>query len=142
MLKKTITFTNFNDEECTDDFYFNLTEAELALMDASRSGGMQAYLERIVRQKDITKIAEEFQALIRKAYGVKSDDGRRFIKSEQLSDEFEQTNAYSELVVEILSDEAAAAAFISGIMPKKLQEQMKAAGGTIRALNTPTNSPA
>lgn len=142
MLKKTITFTDFNDEECTDDFYFNLTEAELALMDASRSGGMQAYLERIVRQKDITKIAEEFQALIRKAYGVKSDDGRRFIKSEQLSDEFEQTNAYSELVVEILSDEAAAAAFISGIMPKKLQEQMKAAGGTIRALNTPTDNPA
>lgn len=121
MLKKTITFTDYNDEERTEDHYFNLTKAELAMMEASKLGGLKNYLEKIVQAKDTVSIMETFKTIIHQAYGKKSDDGRRFIKSDEVSTEFEQTEAYSELIMEILSDPDKASEFINGILPKEVR---------------------
>lgn len=120
MLKKTITYTDYNDEERIEDFYFNLTKAELTMMEASKTGGLKRYLERILQTKDMVSIADAFRAIIRDSYGEKSADGRRFVKSSELSDAFEQTEAYSILVMELLEDPENAAAFVQGIMPKDL----------------------
>lgn len=123
MLKKTITYTDYNDETRTEDFYFNLSKAELTLMEASKVGGMKNYLERIIQTKDVTAIAEMFKDIIHMSYGEKSPDGKRFIKSEDLSVAFEQTEAYSELVMELLNAENAAK-FINGIMPKDIAAEI------------------
>lgn len=120
MLKKTITYLDYNDEERTEDHYFNITKAELAMMEASKLGGLRQYLEKIVQEKDTVSIMETFKTIIHQAYGKKSDDGRRFIKSDEISTEFEQTEAYSELIMELLGDAEKASRFINGILPKDI----------------------
>ena len=131
MLKKKITYTDYNDEERTEDFYFNISKAELVLMESSVTGGMRQRLEKIVQSRDNVAIMEVFKDLIHRSYGVKSDDGKRFIKSEELSNEFEQTEAYSELVLELLSDADAASKFVNAILPKGL-----VANDAVKALPT------
>lgn len=118
MLKKTIKYEDYNGNEITEDFYFNLTKAEVTEMELSKAGGLGAHIERIVAAKDTPSIIKEFKELILKSYGVKSEDGKRFIKSEELSLAFSQTEAYTELFMELASDADAASAFINGIMPK------------------------
>lgn len=120
MLKKTITYLDYNDEERTEDHYFNITKAELAMMEASKLGGLRQYLEKIVQEKDTVSIMETFKTIIHQAYGKKSDDGRRFVKSDEISTEFEQTEAYSELIMELLGDAEKASRFINGILPKDI----------------------
>lgn len=117
MYVKTITFTDYDGEERTENFYFNLTKAEIAEMDLSVNGGFEAMVKSIIAEKDNAKLIKLFKDLILKAYGVKSPDGRRFIKSEQLREEFTQTEAYSELFMELVSDASAAADFINRITP-------------------------
>lgn len=117
MLKKTITYQDYNGNEITEDFYFNLSKAEVTEMELSRTGGLSNYIERIVAAKDVPAIINEFKYLILKSYGVKSEDGKRFIKSEELSQAFAQTEAYTELFVELVSDAEAAANFVNGIIP-------------------------
>lgn len=117
MYVKTITFTDYDGEERTENFYFNLTKAEIAEMDLSVNGGFEAMVKSIIAEKDNAKLIKLFKDLILKAYGVKSTDGRRFIKSEQLREEFTQTEAYSELFMELVSDASAAADFINRITP-------------------------
>lgn len=117
MYVKTITFTDYDGEERTENFYFNLTKAEIAEMDLSVNGGFEAMVKSIIAEKDNAKLIKLFKDLILKAYGVKSTDGRRFIKSEQLREEFTQTEAYSELFMELVSDASAAADFINKITP-------------------------
>lgn len=124
MLAKRIEYTDYNDEQRNEVFYFNLNKAELAMMSASKNGGLQEYLTKIVEQRDITQIAETFREIIHKAYGEKSPDGKRFIKSEELSTAFEQTEAYSELVMELLSSEEAAANFMRAIIPADISSKM------------------
>lgn len=121
MYKKTITFVDYDDVERTEDHFFNLTKAELTMMDMSEIGGFEKKMNRIIQAKDAPAIMNTFRDIIRRSYGVKSPDGRRFIKSEQLSDEFEQTEAYSVLFMELCTDADAAGAFISGIMPSDLR---------------------
>lgn len=123
MLKKTITYTDYNDVERTEDFYFNLSEAELMEMELTVDGGMVERLQRIINAKNGPEIVKFFKELVLKAYGVKSDDGRRFIKSDELSQEFSQTEAYSQLYMEFATNADAAANFVNGIMPKKVQEK-------------------
>lgn len=120
MLKKTITFIDYNDEERIEDHYFNLSKAELAMMEASKLGGLRSYLEKILQAKDTVAIMETFKTIIHQAYGKKSDDGRRFIKSDEISTEFEQTEAYSELIMELLGDPDKASEFINGILPRDI----------------------
>lgn len=117
MLKKTITYTDYNNNERTEDFYFNLTKAEVMEMEMGTAGGMQEFLNRIVAEQDSAKIIEMFKKIILKAYGQKSLDGKRFIKSEELSSEFSQTEAYSDLFMELATNADAASAFINGILP-------------------------
>lgn len=125
MLKKTIKYTDFNGVERTEDFYFNLSKAELMEMEMSTSGGLTEMVKRIINTQDTPSILRIFKKIILKAYGVKSDDGKRFIKNEDLAKEFEQTEAYSELFMELLQDEKKAADFINGLLPKDLAKQIE-----------------
>lgn len=118
MLKKTITFTDYAGEERTEDFYFNLSRAELLEMEMFQEGGLVAHIERIVQAKDNAQIVELFKDLILQAYGEKSADGRRFMKDAEIVANFEQTEAYSELFVELATNEQAAIEFVNGIIPK------------------------
>lgn len=122
MLKKTITYTDYNDEERTEDFYFNISKAELTEMELSIEGGFSEMINRITKAKDIPAIIKVFKELILKAYGVKSPDGKRFIKTPQLTEEFSQTGAYSELFMALATDAKEAAAFVNAIMPQKMVE--------------------
>ena len=119
MLKKTISYTDFDGNERTEDFYFNLSKAEIMEMELGVVGGMTQMLNKIVATQDSKKIIETFKDIILKAYGEKSPDGRRFIKNQELTDAFSQTEAYSELFMELATNADAAAAFINGIAPKQ-----------------------
>jgi hypothetical protein len=130
MYMKKIKSLNFmTNQEVERTYYFNLTKAELAEMELSMEGGFKEYVQRIVEAQKTPEIAEVFKQLILKSYGERSDDGMRFIKKDpvrgRLSDEFEQTDAYSELFMELATDEKAATEFINGILPAGLQEEAK-----------------
>jgi hypothetical protein len=125
MLKKTITYTDYNGEERTEDFYFNLTKAELTEMQLSKEGGFAEWLEKMVKAKNNAEIIKVFKQILFKSYGVKSDDGRRFIKSEALSEEFSQTEAYNQLFIELIENESTMADFINNVMPRDLAEKAK-----------------
>lgn len=119
MLKKTITYTDFEGVERTEDFYFNLTKAELTEMDVCYDGGLKSMIEKIQTTKDNAIIVEMFKDIIRKAYGEKSLDGKRFMKSKEITDSFTSTEAYSELFMEFLEHSESAATFINAIVPAK-----------------------
>lgn len=123
MLKKIITYVDYNDVERTETFYFNLTEAEIAEMELSTNGGYAEMLDNIVAAKDAPSLVKIWKGLILKAYGVKSPDGKRFIKSEELSTEFSQTPAYSKLFMEFTTDTDAAIEFVKGIIPASLNDK-------------------
>lgn len=118
MLKKTITYTDYNGDQRTEDLYFNLTKAEITEMELSTEGGLADSIEKITREKDAKKIISTFKELILNSYGQKSEDGRRFIKNDKLKEEFSQTEAYSELFMELASSGEAASAFVNGIIPQ------------------------
>lgn len=118
MLKKTISYVDYDGNKREDTCYFNLNKAEIAEMELVTEGGLKAYLEKIVEEKDAKRIVGTFKELILKSYGVKSEDGKRFIKNDKLREEFVQTEAYSELFVELATDAEAAAAFVNGIIPQ------------------------
>lgn len=123
MLKKTITYTDFNGTERTEDFYFHLTEAEVSDMELDEEGGLANKIQKIIDSKDITQIKNYFQWLIFKAYGEKSDDGRRFMKSEEISKNFSYTQAYSDLWMELITETNSAIEFVRGIMPKAIVDR-------------------
>ena len=117
MLKKTITYKDYNGVERTEDFMFNLTKAEILEMQLTKDGGMDAAIKKIVDAKDAPEIMKVFKDLILKSDGIVSDDGRRFIKSKEISDSFAQTEAFSMLFMELATDTDAASAFVNGIVP-------------------------
>lgn len=117
MLKKTIKYTDYNGTERVEDFYFNLTKAELMELELSTVGGLSTMLEKIVASVEVDQIIRIFKEIILKSYGEKSADGRRFIKNDDLTVAFTQTEAYSNLFMELATDSDAAVAFINGIMP-------------------------
>lgn len=125
MLKKTITYKDYNGNERTEDFYFNLTKAEITEMQLSTTGGLSEMISRIIAAQDAPAIIKIFKDLILKAYGQKSADGRRFIKSEEISTEFAQTEAYSQLYMELAFDADAAANFINAIVPQEVSASDK-----------------
>lgn len=127
MLKKTITYTDYNGNERTEDFYFNLTKAEIMEMEMSTSGGLAEMIQRIVAAQDAPAIIKVFKDLVLRAYGQKSADGKRFIKNAELRDEFEQTEAYSILFMELATDADAAGKFVNGIVPADMSKQLPAA---------------
>ena len=123
MLKKTITYDDFNGETKTEDFFFHLSKAELVELELSHEGGLSASLQRIIDAEDGKGIVQEFKNIILSAYGKKSDDGRRFIKNQQIREEFESTEAYSALFMELVTDTDAAIEFINGVIPAGMAEE-------------------
>jgi len=124
VLKKTITYKNLDGDEVTRDFYFNMTKMELAEMEVLKEGGFRQHLERIMKAQDRREVLTTFKELIAATVGRRSDDGERFEKSPQITNEFMQTDAYSELIISFFSDANAAVEFISGIMPKDLVDKV------------------
>lgn len=127
MLKETIKYTDYNGVERTEDFWFHLSKAELMEWEMGTTGGLTEMIKRIVDARDAPAIIKIFKELVLKAYGQKSPDGKRFIKSEELATEFSQTEAYSQLFMELATDADKAAAFINGIMPSDVAEKVAAA---------------
>lgn len=126
MLKKTFTYTDYNGVERTEDHYFNLNKAEVMEMEMSTKGGLAEMIQRIIAAQDAPAIIKIFKDLIRKSYGVKSPDGKRFIKNDEIWAEFEQSEAYSMLFMELATDADAASKFINGIVPADLNQQAAA----------------
>lgn len=124
MLKKTITYTDFDGNERKEDFYFNLTKAEITEMEMSIDGGFAAMLQKVVDAKDGRRIISLFKELVLKAYGVKSDDGKRFIKNDEVRDAFVQTQAYSDIFMSLATDADVASEFVKGIMPADIAAQI------------------
>jgi len=122
MIKKTLTYTDYNGNERTETFYFNLNKAEITELEVSHKGGLVSYMEQIIAAEDNSQIINIFKEIIKKSHGVKSEDGRRFIKNEETLANFMQTNAYSELFIELVKDADVAAAFITGLVPEKIQK--------------------
>lgn len=135
MLKKTIKYTDYNGTERTEDFLFNLSKAEIMEMELSTTGGLAELIQKIVKEQDAPAIIKIFKDLVLKAYGEKSPDGKRFIKSDELALAFSQTEAYSNLFMELATDADAAAKFVNGIIPADAAEAMKAQNKAIHPAN-------
>lgn len=118
MLHKPITYTNYNDEVVTEDFYFNLSRAELIEMEAGVSGGYADILMNIVKSEDNARIMAEFKKLLTMSIGKKSADGNQFNKTDEIRNAFLESEAYSELIIEFFTNQAMAAEFVNGVMPK------------------------
>lgn len=134
MLKKTIIYTDYDGLERTEEFRFNLTKAELMDMELTTVGTFSKLMQKIIDEKDMVRLAKYFKELILKSYGVKSDDGKRFIKSPELSEAFSQTEAYSELYMELLGNSEYAVKFIQQVMPKDLDQNEVVPAGNVTVL--------
>ena len=124
MVVKKIKYTDFNGVEREEEFMFNLTEAEITEMELTTDGGLSDSIKKIISAQDTPEIIKTFKMLLLKSYGEKSADGRRFIKSEELTEAFTQTNAYSQFFMELATDDKAAIAFINGIIPDSMRERV------------------
>jgi hypothetical protein len=118
MLKKTITYVDYDDNQRTEDFYFNLSKAEIAYMELSQTGGASKMIQKIVAEQDSKRLTDLFKDVILKSYGEKSPDGKRFIKNAELTEAFSQTEAYSDLFMELASNTNSAISFINGVFPQ------------------------
>lgn len=125
MFKKVIKFQDFNGVDREETFHFNLSKAELMEMELSTQAGVEEMIRVLIATKDNAKIMQIFKDLILKSYGIKSEDGTRFIKSQELRDAFEQSNAYSELFMEMISNPEMQAAFINGVISGVNVPEMK-----------------
>lgn len=124
MYKKTIVYEDFNEIQRTQNFYFYLSKVKLTKLNASVEGGIQEKFEKIVNKFDVNGLIDVVDKLIRYSYGEKSDDGTRFIQSDELSEEFSQTNAYEVLFMELINDPDTLADFIKKVLPKDLQAKI------------------
>lgn len=116
MLKKVISYIDYDGNEREESFYFNLTESEIIEMEFSTTGGLTQMIEKIVETRDSTRIMSIFKEIILKSYGEKSADGRRFIKSSDISEAFSQTPAYNKLFMELVTDAKKASDFVNGLV--------------------------
>ena len=123
MYKITETYEDFDGNKRTEDFYFNFTEAEITKMQFGTEGGLSAMINRIVQAQDTPRLIEVFEKLITKAYGVKSADGKRFIKDPEVIKAFTETNAFSQIYMRLATDTKAATEFVNNVIPKKLKDQ-------------------
>ena len=124
MVVKKIKYKDFNGVEREEEFMFNLTEAEITEMELMTDGGLSDSIKKIIAAQNTPQIIETFKNLLLKSYGQKSADGRLFIKNNKLTEEFTQTNAYSQFFMELATDDKAAIAFINGIIPDIMRERV------------------
>lgn len=125
MLKKTITYVDFNGTQVSEEHFFHLSKADLVELEMSHEGGMGKWLENIIKSNDGAAIVAEFKKLLLMSYGKKSDDGKRFIRNQEMKDEFLSSEAYSTLFLELVTDAGAAAKFVNGIVPSGLSEDVE-----------------
>lgn len=118
MLKKTVTYEDYNGNSITEDFYFNLTKAELIKMELGKNGGLSEYYQTIISTRDVPEMIRVFTDIIKASYGVKSPDGKRFIKNDEVYLEFKESPAYDEIFTELITDANKAAEFFNGIIPE------------------------
>lgn len=123
MIKKTITYVDFNGNERVEDHYFNLSKAELVELELSREGGFAEELEEASTSGDPGKIIQAFKDILRRSYGQRSEDGRRFVKTPELFEEFTQTEAYSELFMQLVTEEETAGDFVNGLIPVEMAQE-------------------
>ena len=126
MYKTVVTFENYDGEQRQMEVMCALTEAEVVELEVSWDGGLKSVLEKIIQEKDQKRMVEMMKMLITKSYGKKSIDGNKFIKNQEVLDDFMQTPAYSELFMLLSTDAEEASKFVNGIIPKKLAERAKA----------------
>ena len=127
MYKKTMSYTDYDDVERSEDYYFNLSKSELMEMDFSATGGMEKLIRSVIATRDTKRIMEIFKDIILRAYGEKSLDGKRFIKvrdGHRLADDFAETGAFDALFIELATNDKAATEFINGIIPKALADEI------------------
>src|SRR5580765_4280790 len=124
MLKREIEFEDFNGVKTTEVFYFNISKPELIEMEVEYDQGFGQFLQDIVEAKNNKELIKHFKAIVLKAYGQKSEDGKRFIKSDQLREEFSQTAAYEALFMELATDDNAASNFLMAVLPKDMVAQI------------------
>jgi hypothetical protein len=125
MFKRDVTYEDFDGEKVTETFYFNLTKTEIIELEVEYKGGLKEALDRIIKAQDNKQLVAEFKRIVLFSYGVKSDDGRRFIKNDTLREEFSQTAAYDALFMELAMNEESAAAFVNGIVPKDFVKELE-----------------
>lgn len=123
MLKKTISYTDYDGNQRTEDFYFNLSKAEITEMELSMEGGMRAYIQRIIAAKSQLELVKLFKDVVLKSYGKKSADGRLFMKNDTIRAELEAHPVYSMIYMDLVTDDAKASAFVNGIMPADMPNQ-------------------
>jgi len=137
MLKREITYEDFNGDNVTEPFYFNLTKSELMELESSYQGGLEAAIKAMINAEDNHGVLKEFQKIILMSYGQKSPDGKRFIKSDELRDEFLQSAAYDALFMELATTEDAMIAFINGVLPKDMVAEV----AKMQEVNLPPRPP-
>lgn len=125
MLKKTITYEDFDGETVTEEHFFHLSKADLVELEMSEPGGLETKINRIIKSEDGAALIAEFKKLLLMSYGQKSEDGKRFIRSAQLQEEFLQSEAYSALFMELVTDADKAAEFVNGIVPNSLERDLQ-----------------
>lgn len=118
MLIKTVRYQDFNDEPVEEELHFHLSKVELVRLDAAYPGGLEAHLNTILEKKDHASLLNMFEDVVSKAYGIKSADGKTFVKNEELLAEFKQSGAYDELIMDLLTSEGSAEQFFTAILPK------------------------
>lgn len=122
MFKKTVTYIDYNDVERTEDFYFNLSKAEMTEMELTKEGTLSEWMQKVIDAQDVPELVKLFKEIVLKSYGEKSPDGKRFIKNEEVRAAFEQTEAYSQIFMELVGDAEAASEFVNGIMPADVRQ--------------------
>lgn len=120
MLKRQITYTDFNDQEVTEVFYFNISKPELIELEVEYGGGFTQTIQSIIDAEDAKRLVEEFKRIVLLAYGEKSEDGKRFVKNDKLREDFASHAAYIQLYMELATDSDKASEFVNGIMPADL----------------------
>ena len=126
MIKKTLTYYDFNDQEVTEELYFHLSSIELTRMIAKYDGDLEGYINKIVAAGDLMAMVNILEDLLLSSYGVKSEDGRRFIKGPEVVNSFEWSQAYAELFETLLNNPKETREFGIGlILSAKQQEELK-----------------
>ena len=124
MIKKTVTYTDYNGVERTESFYFHFSEAEILDMEMSTEGGFAERVQRIVDAKQQTELLKVIKQFVYDAYGVKSEDGKRFMKNEEVKAAFIESPAYSEIFMEMLANDKIAAEFVNGVVPENMKDKL------------------
>lgn len=129
MYAKKIAYTDYDGNERNETFYFNLNKAELTEMELSSEGGLSKMIQKLIDEQDTSRIITIFKDIILRSYGEKSNDGKHFIKKapdgHRLADDFAQTEAYSELFMELATNTDSASEFVNNIVPQMPKDQPK-----------------